>query len=148
MANYVFSRKGVDILLKSEMPLRSPVFLDSRLQVLWACKATTPRSPVRLRVLWKYWTGMTGGRPARFLQDSANDSAIDAYSGAICGRSQRTGEIDDHISDFLRARESLEEGGRANAFEEFFFEGGRVRTFLRAHLRDESFDAFGPGGTR
>src|ERR1700722_10938283 len=106
-----------------------------------ACKATTRRSLAGVAIEAKRRKGMTRGRPAHLLKDSADDSTSHANGGAVRGGSERTGEIDDHVGDFVSACETLQQRGRTNILEEFFFESGGVRTFLRTHLRDESFGA-------
>src|ERR1700693_6639813 len=84
---------------------------------------------------------MTRGRPARLLKDGAHDAAIRSDGCAVCGGSKRTGEIDDHVSDFIGTCKTLQQRGWTNILEKFFFERSGVRAFLGAHLRDESFDA-------
>ena len=52
---------------------------------------------------WKTSRADDSGSAYAVLQDSAHDSAIRADRRAVCGGSERTGEIDDHVGNFIGA---------------------------------------------
>jgi hypothetical protein len=54
------------------------------------------------------WGKIKFGKVRKALENGANHSAIRADGSAICGRSKRTGEIHDHVGDFVGGGEALQ----------------------------------------